>query len=224
MDSILLAQSAYNQAAVGEWELELKACPHILSLDNTGVAKIASKSLAKCADCDLRTNLWLCLQSGNLGCGRKNWDGSGGNNHGVEHYEKTGQPVSVKLGTITAEGKASIHCYKCDEEIIDPKLKEHLGNLGIDIDTQVKTEKTIAEQELEANLNLTLSKVLEDGKELVPAFGPGNTGMENLGNTCYVNSVVQCLFSQQDFRNKYEANALNHLNNCTKFTPDCFQC
>lgn len=43
---------------------------------------------------------------------------------------------------------------------------------------------------LEANLNLQLSKVLEAGKELVPVFGPGLTGMENLGNTCYMNSVV----------------------------------
>lgn len=43
---------------------------------------------------------------------------------------------------------------------------------------------------LEANLSLTLSKVLEEGKILVPIFGPGYTGMENLGNTCYMNAVV----------------------------------
>ena len=47
-----------------------------------------------------------------------------------------------------------------------------------------------AEMNLEANLNLTLSKVLEEGKTLVPVFGPGLTGMENLGNSCYMNSVV----------------------------------
>ncbi len=62
--------------------------------------------------------------------------------------------------------------------------------LGIDIQRQVKTEKTITEINLEANLSLTLSKVLEAGKVLVPVFGPGYTGMENLGNTCYMNSVV----------------------------------
>ena len=41
----------------------------------------------------------------------------------------------------------------------------------------MKTEKTIAEVNLEANLNLTLSKVIEDGTTLIPVFGPGNTGM-----------------------------------------------
>jgi len=42
------------------------------------------------------------LTCGNAGCGRKNWDGTGGNNHAINHFEQTGHPVVVKLGTITA--------------------------------------------------------------------------------------------------------------------------
>ena len=42
-----------------------------------------NKDLSKCASCDLSTNLWLCLTCGNTGCGRANWDGSGGNSHGI---------------------------------------------------------------------------------------------------------------------------------------------
>ena len=48
VDSILLAQSAYQQSAVTEWELELQACEHTLTLDQTGAQKIAEKSLAHC--------------------------------------------------------------------------------------------------------------------------------------------------------------------------------
>jgi len=182
------------------------------------------KSGAKCASCDLKSNLWLNLHDGHLGCGRRYYDGSGGNNHGVEHWEATGHCLALKLGTITADGTASIHCYKCDEDVLDDKLAEHLAVFGIDMGTQVKTEKSMAEMNLEANLNLTLSKVLEEGKTLVPVFGPGLTGMENLGNSCYMNSVVQVLFNLPEFRGHYLQAAESHLQNCPNRAPDCTQC
>jgi ubiquitin carboxyl-terminal hydrolase 5/13 len=46
------------------------------------------------------------MACGHLGCGRKNWDGSGGNNHAVDHYQSHNHPVVCKLGTITPEGNA----------------------------------------------------------------------------------------------------------------------
>ena len=62
--------------------------------------------LAHCQKCDLKENLWLCLTCGSLGCGRQQYAGLGGNGHGLQHYEETKHPVSVKLGTITPEGNA----------------------------------------------------------------------------------------------------------------------
>lgn len=43
---------------------------------------------------------------------------------------------------------------------------------------------------LDANLSLQLSKILEDGRILQPIFGPGFTGIDNIGNSCYMNSIV----------------------------------
>lgn len=184
-------------------------------------SQIGTKGVSTCSQCDLKSNLWICLTCGSLGCGRRYYDGTGGNNHGVEHWEQTGHPVALKLGTITPDGKASIHCYKCDDDVLDTRLAAHLKALGIDITTQVKTEKSITEMNLEANLSLTLSKVLEEGKTLVPVFGPGLTGMQNLGNTCYMNSVVQVLFSLPEFRAHYHPKAEEHLRACSLFAPDC---
>lgn len=58
----------------------------------------------KCEMCDLTANLWLNLTDGSILCGRRFFDGSGGNNHAVDYYKNTGYPLAVKLGTITPEG------------------------------------------------------------------------------------------------------------------------
>lgn len=50
----------------------------------------------------------MCLGCGFLGCGRKFYDGTGGNNHAVEHYNQTKHPIVVKTGTITPDGEACI--------------------------------------------------------------------------------------------------------------------
>jgi len=55
-------------------------------------------------------------------------------------------------------------------------------------------------------------------------FGAGLTGMENLGNSCYMNSVVQVLFNLPEFRNFYVPTADAHLTSCDKRAPDCSQC
>ena len=41
---------------------------------------------------------------------------------------------------------------------------------------------TTAERELDQNTNFDWNRIQESGKELVPVFGPGYTGLVNLGN------------------------------------------
>jgi len=122
---------------------------------------------AHCTSCHLTSNLWLCLTCGNLGCGRSQFGGVEGNSHGLAHFEMTRDtgevhPVSVKLGTITAEGNAGkkpigshckdcahvnadIYCYVCNDAQLDPDLAKHLANFGIRVEAQTKTEKSMTE-------------------------------------------------------------------------------
>lgn len=202
IDSILVSNSAMFQASVESWENQLFECEHTLTLKQTKKI-VAQKSLASCGLCDLKNNLWLCMTCGQLGCGRKNYDGTGGNGHGLEHYSTSKHPLVCKMGTITPEGTAAIHCYICDDGVLDSNLASHLLNFGIVIAEQVKTEKTTTELELEANLNLTLSLAVEEGRILTPRYGSGYTGLANLGNSCYMSSILQTLFSIPEWMNRF---------------------
>lgn len=153
--------------------------------------------------CELKENLWLCLECGNLGCGRSQFGGTGGNSHALAHSDSTSHGVAVKLGSITADGSADIYCYICNEERTDPELATHLAHWGIDIRGREKTEKSLMEMQVEHNLRWDFSMTKEDGQELSPIFGPGFTGLTNLGNSCYLSSIVQCLFSLPEFKERY---------------------
>jgi len=141
----------------------------------------------------LAGNLWLCLQCGNVACGRKQFGGEGlpGNGHALAHYNETKHPVAVKLGSITAEGKADIFCYADDEEIVDPELQGHLKHWGINLAEVVQTEKSLVEMQLDLQYKYSFNMSSSTGEPLEPVFGQGLTGLQNLGNSCYMASIIQ---------------------------------
>jgi len=203
VEGIMSANTFSRKEEVKAWEQELSSCEHILLLQQGEPRMIKSGDLGRCTKCDLKENLWLCLECGNLGCGRKQMGGVEGNSHGLTHATGHGHAVAVKLGSITPEGTADVYCYKCDDERVDDRLAEHLGHWGIILAERQKTEKSLTEMQIEHNLRWDFSMTTEDGKELKPLFGPGLTGLKNLGNSCYLASIVQCLFDLEPFANRY---------------------
>jgi ubiquitin carboxyl-terminal hydrolase 5/13 len=203
VDGVMKAMTFARQEEVKAWEQEFTACEHTLCLEQQPSKHIASQDLGQCSMCDLRENLWLCLECGNLGCGRAQFGGVGGNSHGLAHTDSSGHAVAVKLGSITPEGNADIYCYKCNEERIDPELQAHLAHWGIILADRVQTEKSLAELQIEQNLRWDFAMITDDGKELKPLFGNGFTGLKNIGNSCYLASILQCLYSLPDFQKRY---------------------
>lgn len=207
VDAILAIESASMKKAVDSFliteERQIsKYAFDLLQIDN-GV-KIP-RSGWKCAKCDLTENLWLNLTDGMILCGRKIHGGLGGNGHALQHYEETKYPLVVKLGTITPDGNADVFSYAPDENdmVIDPKLDEHLKHFGIDMSEMKKTEQTLAEMEIAYQFSFDWNRISEGDKELKPLYGPGYTGMFNLGNTCYMASIMQVLASLPEFSERY---------------------
>lgn len=97
-----------------------------------------------------------------------------------------------------------MYSYDEDEMVEDPHLGKHLSHFGINIAQMQKTEKSMIELEIDYNQRYDEWAIIqEEGSKLTPLCGAGFTGMVNLGNSCYLNSVMQVLFNIPDFKQRY---------------------
>lgn len=206
---ILSANSASTNDDIKAWEQQIFPCEHsvdIQSEKNPGV------DLFQCKQCDLKENLWLCLTCGWVACGREQYGSTlKGNSHALSHFDTSGHAVAVKLGSLSADDEDSCdcYCYLCNDEVKVPDLSLKLLNFGLDLKSAVKTEKNLIELNLDTNNNWQFSLDGADGDKLEPLFGSGLTGFQNLGNSCYLNSCIQALFSFPEYRSFFEGRAFD---------------
>ncbi|VEU21579.1 DEKNAAC102449 [Brettanomyces naardenensis] len=198
-EGVLKATSREKRQQIKSWEQSILVCPHSKEIKQTP----SNASIHECADCGLTENLWLCLECGNVGCGRQQFGGVPGNSHAVAHHKQhPDHHVAVKLGSLSSES-ADCYCYTCDDDVKVPKLADYLKTYGIDLSNFVKTEKNLTELQIEQNIQWDFNMDGENGETLSPVFGPGLSGFKNLGNSCYLASVLQVMFSVPSFQMAY---------------------
>eukprot|EP01095_Lingulamoeba_sp_RSL-Kostka_P006618 TRINITY_DN2084_c0_g1_i4.p1 TRINITY_DN2084_c0_g1~~TRINITY_DN2084_c0_g1_i4.p1 ORF type:complete len:810 (-),score=356.58 TRINITY_DN2084_c0_g1_i4:2009-4438(-) len=209
LDAIITHDDAAEQKQAEQWE-EVRpeskyAIKDLDRLQDSPFVVSANPDDWECADSGMKKNIWLNLHTGYIGSGRKYFDGSGGTGAAENHFKETGgiYPLVVKLGTITPLG-ADVYSYAPDEDkmVNDPYLEEHLAFWGINMKEMTKTDKTMTELDIALNMNFQ-SRILEEGSEAAIVNGPELCGLQNLGNSCYCNSVFQTLFATEDFKMRY---------------------
>ncbi|XP_043926319.1 ubiquitin carboxyl-terminal hydrolase 13 isoform X2 [Protopterus annectens] len=200
-DAVLSAKSPYRKEDPDSWEEDLQPSKHASNLSQLDNGVKIPPSGWKCAKCEMRDNLWLNLTDGSILCGRWFFDGHGGNGHALDHYKDTGFPLAVKLGSITPDG-ADVYSFDEEEAVLDPHLAKHLAHFGIDMLQMQTMENGLPENSLKPNIN-EWHVIQESGLKIKPVFGSGYTGIRNIGNSCYLSTVMQVLFSIPEFQRAY---------------------
>lgn len=195
IEKIINSDSVNKKEELKTWQQEILPCEHTIEFEQNPIADL---QLEHCTECDLKENLWICLTCGKLGCGRAQFGGVPGNTHALQHFETAGHPIAVKLGSLSKD-VTDVYCYSCNDEIKFPDLINKLKTFGIDLDNFIKTEKSLVELQIEQNLKWDFNMEGDNGEKLPSVFGPSLTGLKNLGNSCYLSSVVQSLFSLPEY-------------------------
>lgn len=198
---LINANSQDTKQEIQAWQQEILPCEHTIEFVQTPIDNL---DLTQCGfpGCGLTENLWICLTCGKLGCGREQFGGVKGNSHALNHFNTSNHPIAVKLGSLSKD-VTDVYCYKCNDEISIPNIESLLQTFGINLNNFTKTEKNLIELQIEQNVNWEFNLESDSGEKLPSLWGAEFTGLKNLGNSCYISSVLQALFSIDAFRERF---------------------
>jgi ubiquitin carboxyl-terminal hydrolase 16/45 len=160
----------------------------------------------KCSDEKSKNDLWLCIECCYLSCGRQSRECA------IKHKNEKDHLLVINIANF------KIWCYECDEDL-DVMINsvenetESIKKKTPNFTNMIKFKEKIADWTEKFLKNKKKSKGQEEKKEKediieekqeasIKKLAQNNNfflfGLTNLGNTCYFNSIIQCLYSVTD--------------------------
>ena len=167
-------------------------CTHLRELTDAALAVLRDPSMWCCQVCGSTDGVWVCLDCGHVGCGRRARLPSLGGGHARHHHLASGpQHGSVCLDAVSKQ----LYCQACDDHRVSTPCDGDMLASPPWLET-LRQEMSALEV---LPPSRTPSKHSEAGGEWT-AGALGCTGLSNLGNTCFINATFQALSHCKGFR------------------------